>query len=110
MEGMEPRDVAAVKANPKFKLLLRPANTTGYVAFNYKVKEFNDPKVRQAFAQAMNKAPIVQSFYGGTGTVTNQFQPPALWGYNKDLKDWAYDAAAAKKLLGMPVSPTASLR
>ena len=61
MEGLEPRDVAAVKGNPKFKLLLRPANTTGYVAFNYKVKEFNDPKVRQAFAQAMNKAPIVDS-------------------------------------------------
>ena len=99
MEGMEPRDVTAVKANPKFKLILRPANTTGYVAFNYKVKEFQDIKVRQAFAQAINKAPIVTSFYGGTGIVTNQFQPPALWGYNKDLKDWAYDAAAAKKLL-----------
>jgi len=99
MEGMEPRDVAAVKANPSFKLLLRPANTTGYVAFNYKVTEFQDPKVRQAFAQAINKAPIVDKFYGGTGTVANQFQPPALWGYNKDLKDWAYDAEAAKKLL-----------
>jgi len=99
MEGLEPRDVAAVKGNPKFKLILRPANTTGYVAFNYKVKEFQDPKVRQAFAQAINKGPIVEKFYGGTGMVANQFQPPALWGYNKDLKDWPYDAAAAKKLL-----------
>jgi peptide/nickel transport system substrate-binding protein len=99
MEGMEPRDVAAVKANPNFKLLLRPANTTGYVAFNYKVTEFQDPKVRQAFAQAINKAPIVDKFYGGTGAVANQFQPPALWGYNKTLQDWAYDADAAKKLL-----------
>ncbi len=99
MEGLEPRDVAAVKANPKFKLLLRPANTTGYVAFNFKVQEFQDIKVRQAFAQAINKAPIVEKFYGGTGMVTNQFQPPALWGYNKDLKDWPYDVAAAKKLL-----------
>jgi peptide/nickel transport system substrate-binding protein len=99
MEGMEPRDVAAVKENPKFKLLLRPANTTGYVAFNYKVTEFQDPKVRQAFAQAINKAPIVDKFYGGTGAVASQFQPPALWGYNKTLQDWAYDADAAKKLL-----------
>lgn len=99
MEGLEPRDVAAVKGNPKFKLILRPANTTGYVAFNYKVKEFQDVKVRQAFAQAINKKAIVDSFYGGTGMVANQFQPPALWGYNKDLKDWTYDTAAAKKLL-----------
>lgn len=99
MEGLEPRDVAAVQNNPKFKLLLRPANTTGYVAYNYKVKEFTDLKVRQAFAQAINKDAIVKAFYGGTGQATNQFQPPALWGYNKDLKDWAYDTAAAKKLL-----------
>lgn len=99
MEGMEPRDVAAIKADPKFKLLLRPANTTGYVAFNYKVTEFQDPKVRQAFAQAINKAPIVEKFYGGTGAVTDQFQPPALWGHNPDIKDWAFDTEAAKKLL-----------
>jgi peptide/nickel transport system substrate-binding protein len=99
MEGLEPRDVAAIKTNSKFKLILRPANTTGYVAFNYNVTEFQDVKVRQAFAQAINKAPIVEKFYGGTGMVTNQFQPPALWGYNKDIKDWPYDAEAAKKLL-----------
>ncbi len=99
MEGLEPRDVAAVQNNPKFKLMLRPANTTGYVAFNYHVKEFNDPKVRQAFAQAINKAAIVKAFYGGTGMAANQFQPPALWGYNKDVQDYKYDTAAAKKLL-----------
>jgi peptide/nickel transport system substrate-binding protein len=99
MEGLEPRDVAAIQNNPKFKLILRPANTTGYVAFNYKVKEFNDPKVRQAFAQAINKDAIVKAFYGGTGMVAKEFQPPALWGYNKDIQDWAYDTAAAKKLL-----------
>lgn len=99
MEGLEPRDVAAVQNNPKFKLLLRPANNTGYVAFNYKVKEFNDLKVRQAFAQAINKEATVKAFYGGTGVVAKEFQPPALWGYNKDIQDWAYDTAAAKKLL-----------
>ena len=31
--------------------------------------------------------------------VANQFQPPALWGYNPEIQDWAYDAEAAKKLL-----------
>jgi len=99
MEGLEPRDIAAIKADPNFKLLLRPANTTGYVAFNYKVTEFQDPKVRQAFAQAINKAPIVTAFYGPGGMAANQFQPPALWGYNPEIQDWAHDAEAAKKLL-----------
>ncbi|MCG3141193.1 MAG: Periplasmic dipeptide transport protein [Anaerolineae bacterium] len=99
LEGMEPRDVAAIKNDPRYKLLLRPANTTGYLAFNYKVKEFQDPKVRQAITQAINKQAIVDALYGGTGMVANQMQPPALWGYNPDIKDWAYDTEAAKKLL-----------
>jgi peptide/nickel transport system substrate-binding protein len=99
MEGLEPDDVTAVKTDPKFKLLLRPANTTGYVAFNYKVKEFQDPKVRQAFAQAINKQAVVDAFYGGTGLVAKEFQPPALWSYNDKLEDWKYDPEAAKKLL-----------
>ncbi len=99
MEGMEPRDVAAVKTNPKFKLLLRPANTTGYVAFNFKVKEFTDPKVRQAFATAINKQAVVDAFYGGTGQPAKEFQPPALWGFNDKITDRKFDADAAKKLL-----------
>jgi len=99
IEGMDPASVAAIQKDPRFKLLLRPANTTGYVAFNYKVKEFQDPKVRQAFAQAINKEAIVKAFYGGTGLVAKEFQPPALWGYNKDIEDWKYDVDAAKKLL-----------
>jgi peptide/nickel transport system substrate-binding protein len=99
MEGLEPRDVDAVKNDKRLKLLLRPANTTGYVAFNYKVKEFQDLKVRQAFAMAINKKPIIDKLYGGTGQVAWQFQPPAMWGYNKDLKDVTFDTAAAKKLL-----------
>ncbi|MBI4675033.1 MAG: ABC transporter substrate-binding protein [Chloroflexi bacterium] len=99
LEGMEPRDVAAIKDDPRFKLLLRPTNTTGYLAFNYNVKEFNDPKVRQAFAQAINKQAIVDALYGGTGLVAKEFQPPSLWGYNPNVEDWKYDPEAAKKLL-----------
>ncbi|TAH51206.1 MAG: ABC transporter substrate-binding protein [Chloroflexota bacterium] len=99
LEGMEPRDVAAIKDDPRFKLLLRPTNTTGYLAFNYNVKEFNDPKVRQAFAQAINKKAIVDALYGGTGLVAKELQPPSLWGYNPNITDWAYDTEAAKKLL-----------
>jgi peptide/nickel transport system substrate-binding protein len=99
MEGLEPRDVLAVKDNPQFKLLLRPTNTTGYLAFNYQVEEFKDQKVRQAFAQAINKQAIVDALYGGTGLVANQFQPPSLWGHNPELEDYPYDPDAAKALL-----------
>ena len=61
MEGMNPNDVAGVKADANLQLLLRPANTTGYLAFNYNVKEFQNIKVRQAIAQAINKKAIVDA-------------------------------------------------
>lgn len=99
MDGLEPTDLTAIKSDNRFKLIFRPANSTGYVAFNFKVKEFQDLRVRQAFAIAINKVAIVDQFYGGAGLVAKEFQPPALWGYNKDIEDWKYDSTIAKKLL-----------
>src|SRR5581483_6524311 len=90
MEGLNADDIKVVKSDPNLQLLLRPANTTGYVAFNYKVREFQDKRVREAFAHAINKKAIVDALYGGTGIVATNFQPPALWGHNKALKDFEY--------------------
>jgi peptide/nickel transport system substrate-binding protein len=63
------------------------------------VKEFRDRRVRQAFAHAINKQAIVKALYGGTGLVATQTQPPSLWGYNRDLKDYEYSPAKAQELL-----------
>jgi len=99
MEGVNPDDVKVVRADPNLQLILRPTNTTGYFAFNFKVKEFQDKRVRQAFAHAINKKGIVDALYGGTGMVATQFQPPPLWGYNKELKDFEYNPQRARDLL-----------
>jgi peptide/nickel transport system substrate-binding protein len=99
MEGLNPDDVKVVKADANLQILLRPTNTTGYVAFNYKVKEFQDKRVRQAVGHAINKKAIVDALYGGTGLVATQFQPPSLWGYNKELKDFEHSPAKAQELL-----------
>jgi peptide/nickel transport system substrate-binding protein len=99
MEGLNPDDVSVVKGDAGLQLLLRPTNTTGYIAFNYKVKEFQDKRVRQAFAHAINKRGLVEALYGGTGLVASQFQPPALWGYNRELKDYEYSPSQAQALL-----------
>jgi peptide/nickel transport system substrate-binding protein len=41
----------------------------------------------------------VEAFYGGLGLVAKELQPPALWGYNSDIKDHAYDPRKAQDLL-----------
>ena len=99
MEGLNSEDVATVQSDPNLQLLYRPPNTIAFVAFNYKIKEFQDKRVRQAITQAINKKEIVDNLYGGLGLVATQLQPPVLWGYNRELQDYPYDPAAAKALL-----------
>ena len=50
--GINSDDIKTIKSDPNLYLLRRPANNTGYIAFNYHVKEFTDKRVRQAMAHA----------------------------------------------------------
>jgi len=99
VEGLEPDTIQTLQGDSNFQVLLRPPNNTGYVAFNYHFTEFQDVKVRQAFAHAINKQAIVDAFYGGLGLPAKEFVPPSLWGYNDKIQDYAYDTATAKDLL-----------
>src|SRR5207245_401915 len=70
-----------------------------YIAFNYKVKEFQDKRVRQALAHAINTKAIADALHGGTGLVATQFQPPSLCGDTRELKDFEYGPARPRELL-----------
>ena len=105
IEGLNVDDIKVVKADSNLNLVLRPANNTATVNFNYHVKEFQNKLVRQAIANAINRKAIVDAFYGGLGLVAKELQPPALWGYNQDIKDHEYDPKKAQDLLkqaGLP--------
>jgi len=69
------------------------------LAFNYKIKELQDPQVREAVAHAFNKQAIVESFLGENGQVAKTLVPPFMWGYNDAIEDWAYDPELSKQLL-----------
>jgi len=99
MEGLNPDDVRAVAADPGLRLLLRPENNTGYLAFNYRVRAFQDRRVRLAFAHAIDRRAIVDALYGGTGLVATQFQPPSLWGHDAGLRDHEHSPEKARELL-----------
>jgi peptide/nickel transport system substrate-binding protein len=99
VEGLEPDTIKGLQGDKNFQVILRGANTTGFVSFNFQYKEFQNLKVRQAFENAINKKAIVDAYYGGTGVVAKELLPPALWGYNDKITDYPYDTAKAKSLL-----------
>lgn len=92
-------DLASAESDPDMYIMTRPALNTAYLAFNYKLKEFQDKKVREAVAHAINRQALVENFYGKYGEVAKNLLPPLVWGHNDAIEDWTYDPELSKKLL-----------
>jgi len=99
MEQANIEDVKAAEEMDGVYVKARPALNTAYLAFNYKIKEFQDLRVRKAVAMAIDKQAIVDTFYGKYGEVAENFLPPIVWGHNFDIHGIPYDPEQAKELL-----------
>lgn len=60
---------------------------------------FSDVRVRQAIAQAVNYADIIEGAAHGEAVQVNSFGTPALWGYDASIEPWEYNPEAALALL-----------
>jgi len=98
-------DIPTAEADPNLVTYALPPLSIGYVSINQDwvdaagEKPFSKLEVRQAIAHAINKEAIVEALYPGTGIAAKSFMPPALWGYNEDFEDYAYDPDKAIELL-----------
>jgi peptide/nickel transport system substrate-binding protein len=99
MEQANIEDLKTAESNDDVYVLTRPALNTAYLSFNYKIKEFQDKRVREAIAAAIDKKSIVETFYGKYGEVAENFLPPMVWGHNPDVHGIQYDPDHAKELL-----------
>ena len=92
-------DLETAEADPNLYVQTKPALNTGYLAFNYMIEEFKDPKVREAVVHAINRPGLIENFYGAYGEVAMNFLPPLVWGHNDAVEDWTYDPDLSKQLL-----------
>ncbi len=69
------------------------------IMFNFAMKPFDDPKVRQALNHAVNVDEIIQFVLGGAATRLASATKPGMLGHDPDLKPYPYDPAKAKQLL-----------
>lgn len=72
---------------------------TSYVLFDTTQAPFNDPKVRQAFAFAVDKQRYQAVVLQQDAITAHGLYPPALPGYNPALEGITFDAARAQQLL-----------
>lgn len=89
----------AINANKDLALHTVDGLNVGYLAFNTSKKPFDNVLVRQALNYAVDKKSIINAVFMGSGTVAKSPIPPAMLGYDKNLKDYSYDPEKAKALL-----------
>jgi peptide/nickel transport system substrate-binding protein len=98
-QTLAPVDAPTAKADPKLQYYDRgSACNTGIVAMNQKFKPFDNLKIRQAVAYAINRQALVDAFFGDTGVVLKNWAPPGTKFLN-DLELPGYDPDKAKALI-----------
>jgi oligopeptide transport system substrate-binding protein len=76
-----------------------PSQSIDYIGFNTQSAPFDDPKVRQAFALAIDRKKIAEVVLKSSVPVANGILVPGVPGYTPDDKTYPYDPARAKQLL-----------
>lgn len=92
-------DRDAIEKSDTLRLARTPVASSGFITFNFREEKFQNKKVREALAHAINMQPLVDVVYDGMGKVTGSLVPPALWGHDDQLGAHEYDLAKAKELL-----------
>ena len=81
--------------------MLKPITVGRWYFLQWHVNEppFDNAKLRQAFAHAIDRNRLNEITMRGQGTVSDGPTPPGLWWYDPDLKSYPHDPAQAKALL-----------
>ena len=93
-----PADVDALK-DGGYQVLNRDPFNILYLGMNQKQKPFDDPKVRQAIAHAIDKEALVAAALPEGTEVATQFVPSTVSGYSDDVATYEFDQEKAKELL-----------
>ncbi len=94
-----PNDLERVRADKNVKLVTMSGTRIILLHMNQeRVEAFKDPKVRQAFAYAINQEGIADRLMKGFATPAAQLSPEGYDGHNPDLEK-RYDVEKAKQLM-----------
>lgn len=99
IDNVAPDDIPTLRADPNLTVYARPKFNVGYVGINRAHEPFDDVKVRQAIAYAINKEAIKEAFYPPAAEVQTQFTPPGIFGHTEGQESYPYDPEKAKDLL-----------
>lgn len=78
MDGVNPSDLKDIKNNKDLQIFYRPPMNIGYLGFNVEKKPFDNPLVRQALNEAVDKQALIDTFFNGTAEPAKNPMPPSI--------------------------------
>lgn len=99
--GPIPEQAAQIEASDNAQLIDFPFRQWVYIAWNTRLPQFEDPRVRRALTMAINRQEIVDGLVYGYGEVGRGTVWPAHWAFDGDDSGTflPHDPEAARELL-----------
>ena len=94
-----PDDFETITSDANLQLQLRSGTNIFYVGMNNTFAPFDNERVRQAFAMAIDRDRLVDNFYPPGSSVASQFMPPSIFGYSDGQTWYEFNPEEAKKIL-----------
>ncbi len=98
---LNPTDIKDLRKNPNLQVIEGKGSFIRYIVFNTKIKPFDNKKVRQALAAALDRNAIAQRVFLGTVDPLYSLVPMGMWSHEDVFKEKYGEAnlELAKKLL-----------
>lgn len=99
IDNVGPDDFGTVEDDANLALYTRGGTNVFYFGMNNTFPPFDNERVRQAFAMAIDKQRLVDNFYPPGSIVASQFMPPVIFGYTPEVPWYDYDPEMAQQIL-----------
>ena len=98
-DELPPAELDALATEPGLVVQEQTAMNVAYLTMQMEQPPFDDVRVRQAVALALDKAELVRVAYAGHAEPAVNMLPRNMWGHHDGLQDRPYDPQQARELL-----------
>ena len=97
--NVAPWAVKGFEKDPRFDLFSAAGNMYNYIGWNLRRPLFQDLRIRQALAQAINVPQMIKYILYGRGVQSTGIFTPKMWFFDPSVKALPYDPVTARVLL-----------
>jgi peptide/nickel transport system substrate-binding protein len=99
LNALSARKIVESQKSNKIQVLRGPGTSYSYLGFNFRLKKFQDRRIRQALAMAIDRESILKHKLLGFSSLANSVVPEGNFFHSESIGQMPYNPEAAKKLL-----------